>query len=383
MKILIFLLALIFFGGCKSSETKLIETSINAQTYDWKLPKGFPTPLVPKDNPITKEKVELGRHLFYDTKLSGNQKQSCESCHLQNKAFSDGLDRAIGSTGEIHPRSSQALVNTAYFASLTWANPALVTIEKQLEGPLTSNDPIELGINEINKDEVLARLSTDPLYQKLFREAYPNEENLFTLNNVIKALASFTRVLISGNSAYDKFIYSNEDTLSETQKRGMNLFFGEKAECFHCHSGFNFSDSVAYEGIDFVDMPFHNTGLFNIAGTGAFPSNNTGIFGVTGKRSDMGKFRAQSLRNIELTAPYMHDGSLKSLKDVLDFYANGGRVISEGEFSGDGRANPFKSDLITQINLTEQEKADIIEFLKSLTDYEFINDSRFANPFKN
>jgi len=372
------------FVGCQSGENQIIEESssnANRGDFDWNLPKGFPAPLVPLDNPMSDEKVELGRHLFYDKSLSGNQEQSCESCHFQNIAFSDGLANAVGSTGMIHPRSSQGLVNVAYYTSLTWGNPALVSIEKQLEGPLTSEEPVELGINDINREEVVLRFSTNPLYQELFARAYPDEREPITFNNIVKALASFTRVLISGNSAYDKYLYGDKTALNESQKRGMNLFFGEKAECFHCHSGFNFSDSVAYEGVDFANMTFHNTGLYNIDGKGGFPLDNTGIFAITGIDSDMGKFRAQSLRNVELTAPYMHDGSLATLKDVLDFYSDGGRVIEHGKNAGDGRANPFKSDLIVTIDLTEQEKNDIVEFLKSLTDYEFINNPAFANPF--
>jgi cytochrome c peroxidase len=283
----------------------------------------------------------------------------------------------------IHPRSSQALINTAYYPSLTWANPALNTIEKQLEGPLFNETPIELGINDINRDEVLRRFSTNPLYQELFKKAYPDESEPYRINYVINALASFVRTLNSFNSAFDKYQYGGDkNALSQSAKRGMDIFFGEKAECFHCHSGFNFTDSLKYEGVSAIDMPFHNTGLYNVDALGSYPSDNTGVFEITNLPKDMGRFRAPTLRNIEFTAPYMHDGSLATLKDVLDFYSDGGRVIESGTNAGDGRANPHKSDLIVKIGLTEQEKLDIIEFLKSLSDYEFINNPKISNPFE-
>ena len=161
----------------------------------------------------------------------------------------------------------------------------------------------------------------------------------------------------------------------------MNLFFGEKAECFHCHGSFNFNDQVVHAASRVVEIPFHNTGLYNIGGTGNFPEGNQGLFEFTAKPSDRGLFRAASLRNIELTAPYMHDGSIATLEGVLDFYAAGGRHITTGPHAGDGRLNPNKSDLITLITLDAQEKADIVAFLKTLTDHEFITNPKFADPF--
>ena len=161
----------------------------------------------------------------------------------------------------------------------------------------------------------------------------------------------------------------------------MKLFFGEKAECFHCHGSFNFNDQIVHAGSRIVETPFSNTGLYNIGGTGAFPEPNRGVFELTAKADDMGKFRAPSLRNVEVTAPYMHDGTVATLEDVLRFYAAGGRNISSGANAGDGRANPFKSDLVTRIDLSEQEQADIVAFLKTLTDHDFLTDPRHADPF--
>ncbi|WP_428717355.1 hypothetical protein [Undibacterium curvum] len=155
---------------------------------------------------------------------------------------------------------------------------------------------------------------------------------------------------------------------------------GEKAECFHCHGSFNFNDQVKFKGLSQVDTPFHNTGLYNIDGKGGFPFPNRGLFESTLRAQDMGAFRAPSLRNVAVTAPYMHDGSIATLKEVLDFYAAGGRHITTGIYAGDGRTNPYKSDLITRINLSEQDKSDLIDFLGTLTDDKFLRNPRFSNP---
>ena len=163
----------------------------------------------------------------------------------------------------------------------------------------------------------------------------------------------------------------------------MNLFFGEKAECFHCHGSFNFNDQVVHAGSRpaLIETPFHNTGLYNIDGRGGFPAPNRGVYENSFLPADMGKFRAPSLRNVGVTAPYMHDGSIATLAEVLDFYAAGGRVIAAGPHAGDGRVNPFKSSLVSLIRLSEQDKADLVAFLHTLTDHEFLNDPKLADPF--
>ena len=187
--------------------------------------------------------------------------------------------------------------------------------------------------------------------------------------------------MISGNSKYDQFTAGNV-ALTATEQRGMDLFFGEKAECFHCHGSFNFNDQVVHASTRVLEKPFSNTGLYNIGGTGAFPEHNRGVFELSGLPKDMGMFRAPSLRNVEVTAPYTHDGSVKSLEAMLDIYAAGGRHITSGPHAGDGRLNPLKSDLITLISLNAQEKADIVAFLKTLTDHEFLTNAKQSDPFK-
>jgi cytochrome c peroxidase len=162
----------------------------------------------------------------------------------------------------------------------------------------------------------------------------------------------------------------------------MDLFFSERLECFHCHNGFNFTLSTTHESSAFTERPFHNTGLFNIGGTGAFPVNNQGIFEFTQQAEDMGKFRAPTLRNLAYTAPYMHDGSIATLDEVIDFYSMGGRNISEGPLAGDGRRNPFKSNFISGFSITQQEREDLKNFLESLSDPTFVTDPRFSDPFQ-
>jgi len=366
-------------GGCGGG-TQVIETRPSTDAWTWVLPAYFPAPKVPADNQMSAPKVELGRFLFHDPRLSGNGLQSCASCHHQDKAFTDGRLQSIGSTGELHPRSAQHLGNVVYNATLTWANPSLVTLERQMETPLFGEGPVEMGVNDANKDAVLQRLRDDADYAARFAAAFPGESTPIGWPNVIKAIASFQRTLISGNSKYDRYL-QGQATLSASEERGKNLFFGEKAECFHCHGSFNFNDQIVHAGSRVVETPFHNTGLYNIGGTGAFPEPNRGVFELSAKADDMGRFRAPSLRNVEVTAPYMHDGTIGTLADVLKFYAAGGRHITSGPHAGDGRANPYKSDLVTLIDLSEQDQADIVEFLKALTDHDFLKDPRHANPF--
>lgn len=348
--------------------------------YAWKLPGEFPVPRTPKGNPMTEAKVENGRRLFYDVRLSGNQTQSCGSCHQQDKAFTDGRAQAVGSTGQVHPRGALSLVNVAYDSTLTWANPSLVTLESQMLVPLFGTRPVEMGITDANKRAVLARIQKDPWYAKQFRRAFPHLERPITWTTVIRSIAAFQRSIISADSRYDRYL-RGKAKLTAAQERGMNLFMGEKAECHHCHGTFIFSDQATYAGAPEEKPLFHNTGLYNIGGTGAFPAGNQGVFEVTGRQQDTGRFKAPTLRNVALTAPYMHDGSIATLEAAVDHYANGGRDVTEGPYAGDGRANPYKDPLIAGIRLSERDKADLVAFLKSLTDYTVTKDPRFSDPF--
>jgi cytochrome c peroxidase len=366
-------------GGGAGGVT-VIDTTTTGQ-WQWKLPSHFALPKVPSDNPMSSEKVDLGRFLFYDQRLSANGTQSCASCHQQSKAFSNGLVQALGSTGQAHPRNAQGLANSVYHPTLTWANQSISTLEQQMAVPIFGTEPVEMGVNDANKQEVLGRIKTEVLYQTKFKAAFADEADPVSWLNITKAIASFQRSLISANSRYDQKL-QGKPVFTDQEERGQRLFFGEKAECFHCHGSFNFNDQVVHASTRALSLPFHNTGLYNLDGAGSFPAPNRGLFELTGLATDMGRFRAASLRNVEKTAPYMHDGSIETLEAVLDFYAAGGRHITSGPLAGDGRKNPNKSSLISQINLTEQDKADLVAFLKTLTDEEFINAPQHADPFK-
>jgi len=371
-----------FLAGCpEQSETRIDDMGASRSAYDWQLPAGIPLPREPESNPMTEEKFQLGRHLFYDGRLSVNGTVSCASCHHQDKAFSDGRERPRGATGDLHPRNSQGLVNVAWYNSLTWGNPALGSIEQQVMIPLFGEDPIEHGINEANFEQVLQSLQADVRYATLFEKAFPEQdEPLFgdlAWDNIVKSLASFVRGLTSFNSPFDR----NE--LSQSARRGEALFDSERLECFHCHAGYNFSDAtVDRTTTTFVEPLFHNTGLYNVDGLGGYPEPNTGRHEVTGQAQHMGQFRTPSLRNVALTAPYNHDGSVATLEDVIRNYASGGRHITSGPNAGDGRISPIKDGFIVSFSITEQEIADVVEFLESLTDEEFISNPRFSDPWQ-
>lgn len=352
----------------------------NSETPGLQVPSYFPSPRIPESNPWTREKAELGRSLFYDTRLSGNGTQSCASCHPQETGFVDSLPRAIGSTGEVHPRRSMTLTNVAWNQTLNWANPLVTTLEEQALTPIFGDHPVELGMAG-REEELFHRLRSEEWYQKLFEAAFPDEDDPFTISNLTKALASFQRTLISANSPFDRFMYHEDGSdFSEAARRGMSLFFSERMECFHCHGGFNFSDAVDHEGTAFSGAVFHVNALYNIDGVGGYPLPNTGVHEVTGRLEDMGRFKAPTLRNIAVRAPYMHDGSVVDLDAVIDHYAAGGRTILEGPNAGDGSRNPNRSLFVPGFLITTEEREDLRAFLESLTDEEFLNSPDFSFP---
>ena len=349
--------------------------------YEWQLPPGFPFPNVPADNPMTAEKVALGRYLFYDKRLSLNQTQSCASCHKQDRAFADERGRGLGSTGELHPRGPMSIANSAYVPALTWVNPLVRTLEAQALAPMFGDKPIELGMT--GKEDVLVdRLKADARYRKMFAAAFPKEAEPFSVKTITQAIASFERTVFSGDSPYDRYRLGDDvNAISESAKRGEALFFSERLECFHCHGGFNFSGTVDYLDKGFAEVEFHNTGLYNLKDKFNYPSPNLGLYEFTQQLDDVGKFRAPTLRNIALTAPYMHDGSIATLEEAIDHYAAGGRTIADGPRAGIGFKNPNKSEFVKGFQLSVQEKTDLIAFLRSLTDEWLVNNPAFSDPF--
>ncbi len=350
------------------------------QDYDWDLPPEIPLPRIPADNPMSSAKVELGRWLFYDVRLSLNGTTSCATCHQQALAFTDGKAQAVGATGELHPRSSMSLINVAYASRLTWANPLLDSLEIQALTPMFGENPVEMGLAG-REASLLELLRTDERYRALLPRAFPDDEDPYSILNSVRAIASFVRTIVAFDSPYDQYVLGKSAAMSASEVRGMTLFFSEQLECFHCHGGLNFTDSTTHANTLVESVGFHNTGLYSLNIYGAYPENNTGLLELTGERRDMGRFRAPGLRNVSATAPYMHDGSIATLEEVVEHYAQGGRNIVDGPLAGDGSRNPYKSVFIREFEITEEESADLVAFLRALTDESVHNNPDLADPF--
>jgi cytochrome c peroxidase len=350
--------------------------------FQWNLPAGFPAPPVPADNPMLPAKVELGRYLFYDLRLSVNGKGSCSTCHMQQFGFTDQRPVAVGVTGQSHPRRVMPLANVAWFAVFNWANPTVTQLEDQSVTPLFNDHPIELGLLR-ESDQFLRVIAADPTYRRLFPRAFPGDSGPYTFVHVRKALAAFERTLISGNSPYDRYRYRHEESaISESAKRGEDLFFHAPLSCSRCHGGFTFGGETIYQTTDDGHgIEFQNNGLYNLAGKLSYPADNLGVYEFTHNPADVGKFRPPSLRNVAVRAPYMHDGSLRSVDEVFDHYSQGGRIVSEGPYAGDGSKNPNKSPFVSGFTLTPQQRSDLKAFLESLTDEEFLHNPEFSSPW--
>lgn len=350
-----------------------------APIVDVELPEHFPAPIVPDDNPLTAEAIELGRHLFYDVRLSVNQAISCASCHQQRFAFADDAAVSAGATGELGVLNAPGLANAIYARPLTWAHPTITAIEEQLRGPMFGEAPLEMGITGA-EDEILARLRAEPRYAEMFTAVFGDAAIDF--DRIRYGIASFVRSLLSYRSPFDGFLQGDTSAISAGARRGSELFYSPRLACGSCHSGFNFTAatrSAASGGQQ--QSPFHNIGLYNVDGQGGYPEAAVGLIAETGVDRDMGRFRVPSLRNVALTAPYMHDGSVATLEDVIAIYEAGGRNIEDGPNAGDGRLNPFRSADLPAFELTDGERADLLAFLHSLSDDAFISDERYADPW--
>ncbi len=339
------------------------DTTYTQTPYEFDIPEGFPQPVIPTDNPVTQEGVQLGRMLFYDPILSGDSTMSCATCHRQENAFATNNIVEFGIDGIAGTRNSMPLFNLAYGLNplFTW-DGARNTLEEQATEPIAN--PIEL---HQSLEEAVARLEAHEDYPLLFRKAFnadPSEEY------IAKAMSQFMRTMVSANSKYDKAITNGSGVFFDEQEiKGRDLFFLEtgmngEVECIHCHGGRLFTE-----------FTFKNNGLDDVTDISQF--TDPGLGGVTGLDQDYGLFKVPSLRNIALTAPYMHDGRFATLEEVIDHYSEGihysptistelGSVHTTGE----------------NINLTPEQKADILKFLHTLTDTTFINDPQFSNPFE-
>lgn len=310
------------------------------QAYYVNLPQGFPTMPVPADNQLTVKRIELGKMLFFDPNLSVDSSISCASCHLSYLAFSDDKAVSFGVNGNTGFRNSPPLFNLAYHPYF-FKDGGVPTIELQVLAPIEDTNEMAHTIPAL-----VDMIAQNEEYQKLSRIAYGRDFDPFVLT---RSIAAFERTLISGNSAYDQYNFQgNENALSPSELRGLELFNSERLACSTCHSGFNLSDYA-----------FINNGLYE-----TYPVDS-GRMRVTLDPADEGKFKTPSLRNVGVTAPYMHDGTFPTLESVIDHYNSG------------GSQHPNKDPRIKPLNLTSQEKSDLIAFLNSLTDHTFINDTKF------
>jgi cytochrome c peroxidase len=339
-------------------------------------PLGLPPVPVPADNPQSDAKIKLGDKLFHDKRFSSTGEIACSNCHDRPKAFTDsplivseGINKLKGT------RNAPTVLNAAYFESMFWDGRE-PTLEKQSLQPMTN--PVEMALP--NHEPVLKIVRSDPEYQALFKEAFGKSGEKVTTLEVSQAIAAFERTIISGNSPFDRWHFGGDQkAVSESAKRGFSVFLNE-GRCVSCHT-------VSQTHALFTDSRFHNLNIgfpriekdveslatafstakrkgadVDIAVLANKNTSDLGRFAVSDQWRDMGGFKTSTLRNIDLTAPYMHDGSLKTLEEVVDHYNNGGRLKET-----DPQPSGFLSGGIRPLNLTEQQKKDLVEFLKTLT----------------
>ena len=295
----------------------------------WSLPRGFPAPPVPADNLMSNAKVALGRRLFFEPALSVTGKYSCATCHQPSRAFTDGRKLAIGATGDSTPTNAMSLTNVAYNVSFGWSTPNVRTLEDQMRQPMLNDHPIEMGLKG-RETQLVQTLLADASWHSAFDTAFPEAQGHFTFDHLIKAIATFERTLISGHSPFDEYVFNGKhNALTPEAKRGMALFYSERLGCSTCHAGFNFSGAWRDAQGPTAEPTFANNGIGNAP------------------------VRVPTLRNVALTAPYMHDGSLSTLDAVLDHYQQA--------------APPLRA-----FTLTRAERQELIAFLQSLTDSTFM-----------
>lgn len=327
---------------------------------------------------VDNDLAEAGHYLFFDTRLSFNNTKSCASCHDPKFAFSDGYRRSVTASGDIVLHNAPSLINSATLFYFDWADPAITSLEKQHERPLFGQHPIELGVKG-NESEILEKLKKDTLYQGLLLKLFPADDYPFTFPHVISAIAAYVRTLKSSQSPYDNFIGGDKNALSESARNGMILFSSQKLKCASCHVPPDFTSASVTRNTDSV---YYNTGLYNIGNGNEYPAEDAGLSRVSKKQKDNGKFKTPSLRNVAVTAPYMHDGSVNSLEEVIHIYAAGGRNILSGPHSGDGRSHPVKDKRISGFFITPDEEKDLINFLYALSDSTLLTNPHFTNPWR-
>jgi cytochrome c peroxidase len=302
-------------------------------------PLGLPPVPVPENNPETVEAIALGRKLFYEKRLSSDSSLSCASCHNPSIGFSDGRKQSVGVGGKAGTRNAPSVVNSAYTPIQFWDGRA-ASLEEQAGGPMSNAAEMNQS-HEVS----ISKLQTEPTYQTDFERAFG--PGPITIGKIKQALASFERTLVSGNSPFDRYRYGGDQTaLSAAAIRGLALFLDEKkGNCASCHT-------IGAKYALFTDGKFHNIGV-GVGDEGKL--TDLGRYGETKLEIEKGAFKTPTLRNIAKSAPYMHDGSLKTLSDVVDYY------------SGGGNSNPYLDDRIKKMHISGRERPDLIAFLEALT----------------
>jgi cytochrome c peroxidase len=315
--------------------------------------------------------VTLGHYLFFDPRLSINNTKSCGSCHEPTLYFTDAYNRTLGVYADVQLRNTPSIINSVNFTSLNWANPNIRTFQQQMLTPLFSKTHFEMGMDEKNAAQA-TRVLDNPIYQKLLQQLHAQKNW-----DIIKdAISAYCTSVVSRKSPYDALLATHDtSTWNSAQKNGMQLFFSAKLGCANCHGGLDFNTPKD------TANAFANTGLYNC--NGRYANADDGVFLISNKPEDIGKFRIPSLRNVEKTAPYYHDGSASNLIEVVNNYANAGRNITWGINKGDGAKHPNKNKLITGFTITENEKKALISFLYQLTDTSVLSNPLFQNPFAN
>jgi cytochrome c peroxidase len=301
-----------------------------------KPPLGLPPIIWPEENPYTPEKHELGWLLYFDARLSSDASVACASCHSPAHAFTDGASVSTGIKKQKGGRSAPTVINRAYSLAQFWDGRA-ATLEDQAKGPIANPIEMTAAIDAAAAHKACVEcLRAIPGYVDRFEKVFGTKE--FTIDHVTQAIATFERTVLSGNAPFDRYKAGDKKAMTETQTRGMNVFF-EKAQCDRCHIGFNFTDG-SYENIGIgMDKPKPDLGRYL----------------VTKREEDKGAFKTPTLREIEHTAPYMHDGSLKTLEEVVEHYNKG------------GIKNAHLNQRMAPLNLTDQDKKDLVSFLKALS----------------
>ncbi|WP_235296344.1 cytochrome-c peroxidase [Portibacter marinus] len=336
----------------------LTDITFSPVNYELEIPDHLPSFNIPEDNLLTIDGVRLGQHLFFDPILSADSTLSCASCHFPEKAFTDGTAVSVGVNGNVGRRSSMSLVNIAYtFNGLFW-DGRVETLENQALEPV--EDPLELVEDWDNVEQKLRRSQR---YQELFRKAFGiSKATEIDRLLAVKAIAQFERIIISADSKFDRVEYYDTEAYTISELNGRDMFFDADpmtpdAECGHCHNG-----------PLLTTQQYVNNGIEKVDDLVDFPDKGRGE--VTGLLFDNGKFRAPTLRNIALTAPYMHDGRFNTLEEVVDHYNSGGHFAENLD------------PLIQPLGLSEQQKADIVAFMHTMTDTSYLQNPFIINPFE-